>query len=138
MAEAKRQHDWNVASTIMALMAEMNRDRKRRRKPFKPDDFNPYADKKPMLLAELLSKLLRCSVQTFNKNFRVTMSQVRGWRSLRRADREEHAVPQGARSCEEATEVIWCIDSTGRYQTDGSWHRGSGSDRRQFGCLYQL
>jgi hypothetical protein len=41
MAEAKRQHDWNVASTTMALMAEMNRDRKRRRKPFKPDDFNP-------------------------------------------------------------------------------------------------
>jgi len=49
MAEANRQHDWNVASTIMALMAEMNRDRKRRRKPFKPDDFNPYADKKPII-----------------------------------------------------------------------------------------
>jgi len=49
MAEAKRQHDWNVASTIMALMAEMNRDRKRRRKPFKPDEFNPYAEKKPIV-----------------------------------------------------------------------------------------
>jgi hypothetical protein len=49
MAEAKRQHDWNVASTIMALMAEMNRDRKRRRKPFRPDDFNPYADQKPIV-----------------------------------------------------------------------------------------
>jgi hypothetical protein len=49
MAEAKRQHDWNVASTIMALMAEMNRDRKRRRKPFKPDDFNPYAERKPIV-----------------------------------------------------------------------------------------
>ena len=49
MAEAKRQHDWNVASTIMALMAEMNRDRKRRRKPFRPDDFNPYADQKPII-----------------------------------------------------------------------------------------
>ena len=49
MAEARRQHDWNVASTIMALMAEMNRDRKRRRKPFRPDDFNPYADQKPIV-----------------------------------------------------------------------------------------
>lgn len=49
MAEAKRQHDWNVASTLMALMAEMNRDRKRRRKPFRPDDFNPYADQKPIV-----------------------------------------------------------------------------------------
>lgn len=49
MVEAKRQHDWNVASMIMALMAEMNRDRNRRRKPFKPDDFNPYADRKPIV-----------------------------------------------------------------------------------------
>jgi hypothetical protein len=50
MAEAKRQHDWNVASTIMALMAEMNRDRKKRRKPFKPDDFNPYTVKRPAVV----------------------------------------------------------------------------------------
>ncbi len=49
MAESRRQHDWNVASTIMALMAEMNRDRKRRRKPFRPDDFNPYAVQKPIV-----------------------------------------------------------------------------------------
>ncbi|TWU19845.1 hypothetical protein Poly21_20230 [Allorhodopirellula heiligendammensis] len=42
MAEAKRQHDWHIASSVMALTAEINRDRKRRRKPFKPDDFNPY------------------------------------------------------------------------------------------------
>jgi hypothetical protein len=49
MAEAKREHDWNVASTIMALLAEMNRDRKRRRKPYRPDDFNPYADQKPIV-----------------------------------------------------------------------------------------
>ena len=42
MADAKRQHDWNIASSVMALNAEINRDRKRRRKPFKPDDFNPY------------------------------------------------------------------------------------------------
>jgi hypothetical protein len=33
----------------MALMAEMNRDRKRRRKPFRPDDFNPYAEQKPIV-----------------------------------------------------------------------------------------
>ena len=49
MTNAKRQHDWNVASAIMALMAEMNRDRKRHRKPYKPNDFNPYADSKPVI-----------------------------------------------------------------------------------------
>jgi hypothetical protein len=49
MAEAKRQHDWDVASAVMALMAEMNRDRKKRRKPYKPNDFNPFADQKPVI-----------------------------------------------------------------------------------------
>ena len=66
MAEAKRQHDWNVASTIMALMAEMNRDRKRRRKPFKPDDFNPYAEQRPVVAkgtVEQVAMMLGASYQ---------------------------------------------------------------------------
>ncbi len=94
MAEARRQHDWNVASTIMALMAEMNRDRKRRRKPFKPDDFNPYADQKPIVARGTAEQ----AASMFGANFRKTLkthpsesqahvsSQSR--RSLRRADRE--------------------------------------------------
>lgn len=41
MADARRQHDWQLASTLVWITAEVNRDRKRRRKPFKPDDFNP-------------------------------------------------------------------------------------------------
>ncbi len=48
MADAKRGHDWNIASSVMALTAEINRDRKRRRKPFKPDDFNPYRVNRPV------------------------------------------------------------------------------------------
>ncbi len=96
MAEAKRQHDWNVASTIMALMAGMNRDRKRRRKPFKPDDFNPYAEQKRSLLAELLSKLQRCSVLTFNQERQSRHVPSQSWRSLCRVDREERPVPQGS------------------------------------------
>ncbi len=95
MAEAKRQHDWNVASTIMALMAEMNRDRKRRRKPFKPDDFNPTQTKSRSLLAELLSKQQRCSVLTFNQERQSRHVPSQSRRSLRRADREERPVPQG-------------------------------------------
>ncbi|WP_145273638.1 hypothetical protein [Planctomycetes bacterium SV_7m_r] len=41
MIDAKRKHDWQLASTLVWITAEVNRDRKRRRKPFKPDDFNP-------------------------------------------------------------------------------------------------
>jgi hypothetical protein len=57
MAEAKRQHDWNVASTIMALMAEMNRDRKKRRRPFKPEDFNPYAESRPTVIKSTVKQV---------------------------------------------------------------------------------
>ncbi len=66
MADAKRQHDWNIASSVMALTAEINRDRKRRRKPFKPDDFNPYTVKRPVPLratVEQVAQLLGASFQ---------------------------------------------------------------------------
>ncbi len=62
----------------MALMAEMNRDRKRRRKPFKPDDFNPYAEQKPIVArgtVEQAAAMLGANFQP--KNVRVAMSQVR-------------------------------------------------------------
>ena len=47
MADARRQHDWQLASTLVWITAEVNRDRKRRRKPFKPDDFNPCVTTRP-------------------------------------------------------------------------------------------
>jgi hypothetical protein len=47
MIDAKRKHDWQLASTLVWITAEVNRDRKRRRKPFKPDDFNPCATTRP-------------------------------------------------------------------------------------------
>jgi len=33
---------WNHTSTIMAMMANVNRDRRRQPKPYRPDDFHPY------------------------------------------------------------------------------------------------
>ena len=68
MADARRQHDWNIASSVMALTAEINRDRKRRRKPFKPDDFNPYTAAKPVpaqATVEQVAHSSRCSVHAF-------------------------------------------------------------------------
>ncbi|WP_168565161.1 hypothetical protein [Crateriforma spongiae] len=49
MVNARRQHDWQLASTLVWITAEVNRDRKRRRKPFKPDDFNPCVTTRPAL-----------------------------------------------------------------------------------------
>lgn len=59
MAEAKREHDWHIASSVMALTAEINRDRKRRRKPFKPDDFNPYTATKQVPVKATVEQVAR-------------------------------------------------------------------------------
>ena len=66
MADAKRRHDWWLASSLMALHAEINRDRKRRSRPFKPEEFNPMIRRsnRPIpitvsQLAELLSVALQ-------------------------------------------------------------------------------
>ena len=42
MVEGRNSEAWNHTSVIMALIANVNRDPKKRR-PFKPKDFNPYA-----------------------------------------------------------------------------------------------
>ncbi|TWU39320.1 hypothetical protein Poly41_21440 [Novipirellula artificiosorum] len=62
MADGARQHHWTLTSSLMALQAEINRDRRRRRKPFRPDDFNPYVVNRPIpakASVEQAAKLLR-------------------------------------------------------------------------------
>ena len=44
MAEARQRHDWSIASGVMALLASVHRDPKKRR-AFKPSDFDPFARK---------------------------------------------------------------------------------------------
>lgn len=46
MAEGRRRHDWAQTSQILCLMAEQHRDKKKKPKPFEPDDFNPMVSKK--------------------------------------------------------------------------------------------
>lgn len=41
MAEARQASEWRRVAAMMALFANANRDPKR--KPFSPDDFDPYA-----------------------------------------------------------------------------------------------
>ena len=66
MAGGRRQHDWGVASSLMALLAEIHRDRKRRGRPFKPAEFNPLvaARSRPILTTVTqLASLLGLPVQ---------------------------------------------------------------------------
>jgi len=43
MAQGHERSEWNRASGLMALVANMGRDPKRRSRPFSPDEFNPLA-----------------------------------------------------------------------------------------------
>lgn len=44
MAEARQKDNWHHTSSVMALIANVNRDPKKTR-PFRPSDFDPFADK---------------------------------------------------------------------------------------------
>ncbi|MBM4019873.1 MAG: hypothetical protein FJ288_16385 [Planctomycetes bacterium] len=46
MAEARGRDEWGRMSSLLALLANVNRDPKRTR-PFKPADFNPYEVRRP-------------------------------------------------------------------------------------------
>ena len=45
MADAKRRENWSHTSHIMSLMANVNRDVKKRRRPYAARDFSPFANR---------------------------------------------------------------------------------------------
>ena len=49
MAEAKAKFEWGIASSVMSLLANLNRDPKKG-KPLKPSDFNPFAPAPPKIV----------------------------------------------------------------------------------------
>jgi hypothetical protein len=65
MAEARGRANWAHTSTVLALLANVNRDPKRTR-AFKPSDFNPFETRRARggvpLVAENLAVLKRVFV----------------------------------------------------------------------------
>ena len=43
MAEGRSRAAWNHTGSMMALLANINRDPKRRSKPYRPEEFSPHA-----------------------------------------------------------------------------------------------
>lgn len=41
MAESRQRHDWSQTSAVLWMLAEQNRDRKKKPSPYKPSDFDP-------------------------------------------------------------------------------------------------
>lgn len=46
MAEARQRADWQHTSSVICIIANANRDPKRRPDPFKPADFDPFTPPK--------------------------------------------------------------------------------------------
>lgn len=46
MAEGRQRSQWNQTASILAIIANVNRDEKKRSTPFSPSEFNPYSDAK--------------------------------------------------------------------------------------------
>jgi hypothetical protein len=44
MLDGRQRHDWSIASSLMAVIANTNRDPKRSRRP-KPSDFDPFSQR---------------------------------------------------------------------------------------------
>ena len=44
MADAVRSEAWQHTAWIVCMIANVNRDAKKRPRPFSPDDFNPMAE----------------------------------------------------------------------------------------------
>jgi len=46
MAHGRCRHDWTIASHVLCLFANAHRDTQRKRLPWQPDQFNPYASRR--------------------------------------------------------------------------------------------
>ncbi len=57
MAEARVQSQWARTSSLMALIANCNRDPKKRKKPFVPADFDPF--RKPVKPPKVSIRVLK-------------------------------------------------------------------------------
>ena len=48
LARGRQKSEWAQTSTILAVLANANRDPKRRPYPWDADDFNPFAESRPV------------------------------------------------------------------------------------------
>ena len=46
MADARRRDQWSHTSAVLAMTANIHRDRKKKSQPFTPADFHPLAARK--------------------------------------------------------------------------------------------
>ena len=52
MLEGRQRHDWSIASSLMAVIANANRDPKRSRR-LTPSDFDPFSTRQRRIKADV-------------------------------------------------------------------------------------
>lgn len=52
MLEGRQRHDWSIASSLMAVIANASRDPKRSRR-LHPSDFDPFSTRQRRIMADV-------------------------------------------------------------------------------------
>jgi len=67
MLEGRSKSNWSHTSAILALIANVNRDPKKRPDPFTVSDFDPHAKPKDVVIPKVKMKDLRSLVPQLSK-----------------------------------------------------------------------
>ena len=59
MAEAKRNEAWSHTANLMALVANVNRNPRKRSRPYSPVEFHPFVERKKPAETKVDVKVLR-------------------------------------------------------------------------------
>ncbi len=59
MVDARRQDQWSHTAAVMALVANVHRNPKRRSSPYSPAEFHPLAERKQVSVAKVGVRVLK-------------------------------------------------------------------------------
>ena len=59
MVGARRQDQWSHTAAVMALVANVHRNPKKRSKPYSPTEFHPLVERKPVTIAKTGIRVLK-------------------------------------------------------------------------------
>jgi len=59
MTGARRQDQWSHTAAVMALVANVHRNPKKRSKPYSPAEFHPLVERKPVTIEKAGIRILK-------------------------------------------------------------------------------
>jgi len=59
MADARRKDQWSHTAAVLALVANVHRNPKKRSKPYSPAEFHPFVERKPVTIEQAGIRVLK-------------------------------------------------------------------------------